>query len=47
MEQGVYREQENSHLEYPDHTTGLEDKPSAQNIWLLRKKFKYLEGTDK
>ena len=29
MEQGVYREQENSHLEYPDHTTGLEDKPSA------------------
>lgn len=40
MEQGEYREQENSHAEYPDHTAGLKINrlPPGRNIWLLRKK---------
>ena len=42
MDQGVYREQENSHLDYPDHSTGLEDKPSAPGQKYLAAKEKNL-----
>lgn len=50
MEEGMYKEQENSHLDWPEHTRGLEDKPSVRGQKYLaveEKKSKYLEVTDK